>query len=335
MICISDLSITERGLKCGCHCVACEAPLIARMGDVNQHHFAHSTKLCDEGEAYVLAMYMLMKELLDKRKQILLPGFKAAYKLVNRPITIEQVEQMVKIVPINEVAQIGYKYEVISQDKLINIGTTTIQYRSNKQVEALVIEVSGKQLAIKIDLPDSVCQRYAVRSYKDLSTLEIDFSADEYDLNALTKQEIESILIDQIENKRWISNHKVKAIYTNVLSENEQYVEECEKRRQEYLKVQEKKKEQEKEKRKSLYQSRMKLLKPEITEKPNALSQEQYEEGQKEIMEVFNKDSSEIIRDKFGWRWVYCMDCYEIKREDQMSVYGGVQPNKGRCSMCF
>jgi competence CoiA-like predicted nuclease len=42
VILIEDLSKDERGLKCRCKCPECGGEFIARMGDVKEHHFAHS-----------------------------------------------------------------------------------------------------------------------------------------------------------------------------------------------------------------------------------------------------------------------------------------------------
>lgn len=33
----------ERGLACDCRCAACGEPVIARQGDVREHHFAHTS----------------------------------------------------------------------------------------------------------------------------------------------------------------------------------------------------------------------------------------------------------------------------------------------------
>ena len=35
------ISEVEKGLACGCECIGCGSPLIARKGDVKVHHFAH------------------------------------------------------------------------------------------------------------------------------------------------------------------------------------------------------------------------------------------------------------------------------------------------------
>ncbi|MHC1748785.1 MAG: hypothetical protein AB9856_10600 [Cellulosilyticaceae bacterium] len=335
IICISDLSLAERGLKCGCHCVACNAPLIARMGEFNEHHFAHSTKLCDEGQAYALGMYMLMKELLDKRKQLLVPGIKLRYRYVPHTIGIESAKRLAKIVPVALKEHKDYRYKVVVKDTVITIGGSVIRYRGNKQVEALVLQVSGRELAVKIALPDSVCKGYSRKAYRGLSTLEIDFRPEDYDLNALTKQEIEQIVIEQLKNKSWISNNKLEGAYEQIVNENNQYAIEFEKKQKELLKQR-----QESFKKVAKNASRIMHKRGDIRPIKEEIrldwqSEEQYNEGFKEIEKNFDKTCEHVIRDKYDCRWLYCKDCHQIKREDKMSTYGGDFPNQGRCSECF
>lgn len=54
-----------RGLRCGCVCPACKAPLVAKKGTVYKHHFAHetATSAC-EG-----ALHTIAKRLLAERIQ--------------------------------------------------------------------------------------------------------------------------------------------------------------------------------------------------------------------------------------------------------------------------
>ena len=38
---IVNISQVEKGLACGCECIGCGSPLIARKGEIKTHHFAH------------------------------------------------------------------------------------------------------------------------------------------------------------------------------------------------------------------------------------------------------------------------------------------------------
>lgn len=68
IIMIEDIDKAHNGLRCNCVCPACKEPFVARMGNVNLHHFAHSGKGCDEINAYMTGLYMLLSEYLTSNK---------------------------------------------------------------------------------------------------------------------------------------------------------------------------------------------------------------------------------------------------------------------------
>ena len=53
-----------RGLACQCFCSACDAPLVARKGEKNQHHFAHYVETENCAEARETALHKFAKELI-------------------------------------------------------------------------------------------------------------------------------------------------------------------------------------------------------------------------------------------------------------------------------
>jgi hypothetical protein len=62
----------ERGLDCACLCPHCGGKLIARKGEVNQHHFAHhQVENCGKGVETVL--HLLAKQVLQEEECIKLP----------------------------------------------------------------------------------------------------------------------------------------------------------------------------------------------------------------------------------------------------------------------
>ena len=63
----------ERGLECGCTCPHCGSRLMAKKGEINQHHFAHyDAENC--GRSLETAIHMLAKEILIHEKFVTLPG---------------------------------------------------------------------------------------------------------------------------------------------------------------------------------------------------------------------------------------------------------------------
>lgn len=62
-----------KGMKCGCHCPHCNAPLYAKnAGQIREHHFAHAQGLECEG-AYESSLHLLAKEVLQETGRIMLP----------------------------------------------------------------------------------------------------------------------------------------------------------------------------------------------------------------------------------------------------------------------
>jgi hypothetical protein len=76
----------ERGLRCGCVCPGCEAPLVARLGAKNAHHFAHASGAACEG-AYESALHLAAKAVLQEEMHIVLPPVTA--KLANNRAPVE------------------------------------------------------------------------------------------------------------------------------------------------------------------------------------------------------------------------------------------------------
>ena len=63
-----------KGMKCGCHCPHCDAPLYAKnAGRIREHHYAHAHGHECEG-AYESSLHLLAKEVLQETGQIMLPA---------------------------------------------------------------------------------------------------------------------------------------------------------------------------------------------------------------------------------------------------------------------
>lgn len=67
----------EKGLRCGCFCPHCKAPLYAKNGGAKrEHHFAHAKgKECEN--AYETALHMLAKEVIRETGVLTLPKYYA------------------------------------------------------------------------------------------------------------------------------------------------------------------------------------------------------------------------------------------------------------------
>lgn len=68
------VSQVGRGLACGCVCAACLQPLVAKKGEVKQHHFAHQRDAQCLGAAETV-LHLLSKELFASMCSITLPRY--------------------------------------------------------------------------------------------------------------------------------------------------------------------------------------------------------------------------------------------------------------------
>lgn len=60
IITINDLSSDQRGAACDCICPACKQHLLAKMGDIRIHHFAHADHSCDFYRMIMSSLYLIL-----------------------------------------------------------------------------------------------------------------------------------------------------------------------------------------------------------------------------------------------------------------------------------
>lgn len=254
-------------------------------------------------------MYQLAKEILDTSECITLPSLKIAYQhSISPQITLENISHHIRLVPAKTLEEDNVQYILLFDQMTIPITETYIKYKHNKNIEALIVKSNKKELAIKIALPPTVCKDYKSKPVKNLSTLEIDFMDEEYELNTLTKDEVSKIIVTDVSYKSWISNLKVTKVYDHIIKENDRFIEIYNKQQEE---LRAKRKIWEEEQRKIRQQE----LKTQLLMKPKAVMpvysppvtslvprEEQIKRGYEEIVEKFDKESTEIISDSFGNR---------------------------------
>ena len=69
---ITSISDVQSGLKCGCVCPACGAPLVARKGSKMMHHFAHHAgDNCEYG--YESSLHLAAKDILSQATKMTIP----------------------------------------------------------------------------------------------------------------------------------------------------------------------------------------------------------------------------------------------------------------------
>jgi hypothetical protein len=194
----------DSGLKCNCVCPYCKQRLIARKGEIKEHHFAHY-KVSDCGKAVETVTHRLSKDFIKGAKffttpPIYFPGTKV-------PI-IEESQ-----VPIDDV-KLESRLGFIVPDIIIDSGTKSLI------VEIRVTHGVDDEKASKIrrlNLP--AVEVFAGQLMKRL------YTEKKYFLN---DAEYKRILIEESAYKRWINNPRAETKIKEVKNELKNYCEEKE-----------------------------------------------------------------------------------------------------------
>lgn len=176
-----DVSAVERGLACGCQCPACGGALVARQGDVNIHHFAHyGIPPCKE--ALKVAIRLAVKQVLEERREMLLPPAPVARLQTKHRIQIDQLECDAQLGLAPDAATIGVDF---------------------------LLTVKERKLAILLRLGRGLSkQKQEQLRQRQQPTLLIDFSglimAYREHAEQIHLAEIAAIVVDEIRDKKWV-----------------------------------------------------------------------------------------------------------------------------------
>ena len=341
IIMIEDLSGEYRGLKCNCLCPSCNDAFIARMGKERVHHFAHSTEGCDEVQAYITGLYRLLKEIIDKGIPIYLPPVIVEFSFDERyPITKETIETKIKLVSqySNSDLQIhvsnGKKYVFENAEYIINI---------KGQVQAIILGLQGKKMAVRVTPPDTVCKLASVSKYKDFPTLEIDFRNDEERIRKSNRAVLEQYISSNELSSRWIYNPIVSKCYSDIIQRSEALCKKAENLRKA---KEDKAKKLEEENKKKIVEAHeyeqgkqnhlftLSSIHPAKKLEKKLSDEEEAGLGYEDVKTLFTQQV-EIIKDRFQTRWVQCEICNEIKVDNEFAIYGGSNHvNLGTCRIC-
>lgn len=226
LIVISDLTAAEKGAKCNCVCPSCDAPFLARMGDVRQHHFAHSGEGCDAVNAYLAGLYILLQEYLTSSNALQLPPIVAKFELtVYKPITENNVKERVKL---SSVFNNSDDEVQISKSRSFQFDKTEIIKSSTGRSKAIIATTStNHKLAIVIQPPSTVCTDYIVKPFQDYSTILIDLSKAAEMMQTKSKSEIFNWLAENTTKvMEWVYNRNLAKAYPIILERSKKCIAE-------------------------------------------------------------------------------------------------------------
>lgn len=341
LILIKDLPKEQNGLRCNCVCPACHEQFEARIGGVRRRHFAHSSKGCDEVNAYLAGLYMLLSEYLASGRPLRLPPVIIGFELsVHYKITANNVYNHTRLQSksINKEREI----EVYSSSSII-FDEAEIQKNSNGKYLAILCRAKGRFLAIRVTPPETVCRTAVVSKFKDYPTIEIDLSEGADIIQNSSKEKFFQYLSDNCWIYKWIYNPVIEKKYPVIYSLSEKYYntaqERMKKQAEERKALEEKHKREAKllkqqyEKTRLERESKIKQETPLVS--PDEMKKIRLNEGYEEVKDKFVQQNMQI-RDKYDVRWVQCEYCGKIAPDGQFISYGGINRiNLGICRDCY
>lgn len=181
---IRHVSEVERGDACGCICPACDAPLTARKGPDNVHHFGHqASSSC--ATAPETALHKLAKEIVATKLLLALPEVRAEF---------------------NGEATVIYKAGPLSFDKAIQ----EARHLQNV-VPDLYVERDGHRLLVEIYVTHACDEvKRAELKSRGIATVEIDLS--DLPRNA-SRAEVEEAVLEKAD-RYWVFHPKIDAALT-------------------------------------------------------------------------------------------------------------------------
>ena len=176
------ISEVPRGLGCGCVCPACLDPLIAKKGQVREHHFAHAAG-SDCPTAVETALHLAAKDILAKRMEIVLPTVKIPFLSagVCRKIKPEQ------------------RYSLTS---------VALEKRLGDITPDVIAHVGDRPLLIEVRVTHGIDdQKLEHIERLGISAVEIDLSAAPRDF---LREDLEALVVKGGTHKKWIYNAEVE-----------------------------------------------------------------------------------------------------------------------------
>lgn len=337
IVTIEDLCSDERGLACDCRCPACNGKFEARLGNVRVHHFAHSGDSCDEVSAFLIGMYKLIKQILDKNK-IILPHLDIYWAFSQTRFTEENFFSRIKFRPLH-----GYNKTRVYSEKEIKFDSSEIIFKNNIPI-AIVLSYKESKIALRIKPPATVCREFETKPYENIATLS--FDAEDIDFSKLNINDITKIFLTELDKLSWIYTERALKAIDQINKENDieqeriqKELEDKRKKLDEEIRLQEeKRKKPQKSKTTPIHRPQaIRITQNTSLSSPSLVdySEKKYRVGYEEVKDKDFASNSNIIYDIFGHRWVKCKICGKIDYDSNFPDYGGpYSTNLGECREC-
>jgi hypothetical protein len=196
-----DICDVPRGAACECMCPSCNAPLIARKGDVNDWHFAHASKdghkreVTDCEFSFFVSVCMMSRKILGMADHLELPEGMVYSALKGQYHGKMYAKSLL--------------YAKRSSFRPDNVQIETVW--NGMPVDALM-QKGKHQVAIFFRCPDKrPAYNYSATKQVDTGVLEIDLTGclellygDDRPKDVKFTTLLEQYLIEKVENKKWL-----------------------------------------------------------------------------------------------------------------------------------
>ena len=187
------VSQVSSGLKCGCVCPGCGDRLVAKKGRVREHHFAHAAG-SDCPTAVETALHLAAKEILSKRKEIVLPRVGIGFRTYG---SRTQIYSDIREGP-------NSPDRVFAAEERYPLTSVALEQRLGDIIPDVIAYVEDRPLFIEVRVTHGIDDEKLERIKRlNISTVEIDLS--EAPRNLLWG-ELEELVVESGDHKRWAYN---------------------------------------------------------------------------------------------------------------------------------
>lgn len=193
-----DISEVKSGLACGCVCPSCHRQLQAKKGKKAVHYFSHdpSKESVPCESALETSIHLMAKQILNEEKLAKFPRL--------------EVKESRK----DENGQTHEETGIVTEELLINFDQVELE----KQLNDIRPDFIGYQNSIPYLIEIAVrhfsdAEKIKKIREKNIHAIEVDLSKIDY---TISKDELKVLIIDNIDNKKWLSNPIAKALKAQI-----------------------------------------------------------------------------------------------------------------------
>jgi hypothetical protein len=293
------------------------------MGDFMTHHFAHSKGDCDETVAFMTGMFNMIMQFVQADSEFHAPTLAVSYRFPSPGfrMTKENVGKFVEIVP--EDHEFLHNYKIVKKGATFDVDCAELAYDKNNHIEAIIISVKQRKLAIRVQPPQS-CKDYTPLPYEDLPTLV--FDASDIDFNHMKSEDIKTKMFNNPRLWSWLANKRIEEVYDAVYDAYQKWLVKAKAREEAQRKEREK-----------LLAARQKQLQAQQAERDRLLREQAKRDdkwqnartrypgdrntstGYVQAVTFFEQGNHEThYVDAYGKSWVKCSICGEIRHSYEL-----------------